>query len=200
MQVEQYVMAYQVEQDRLRAMLPEGYESLRGVLRINAERRTHADGRESYALEFNTPVSGFGRRGWLNIAHWVFPGIPIQVTEEEGNTVFATPFLAISFTPTGAVGGCPAEPDNEGCFYRDGFRPAEVITAPREFCRCAFRWCFTAADGRGIFKGDRTLPAAPSAPPRTSYAPRPLMATVAAAIPCEQVLGAYRVRFERDGD
>ena len=39
MQIEQFVMAYGVEQDRLRAMLPEGFESLRPVLRINAEIR-----------------------------------------------------------------------------------------------------------------------------------------------------------------
>ena len=32
MKVAQYVMAYEVEQDRLRAMLPEGYESLRPVV------------------------------------------------------------------------------------------------------------------------------------------------------------------------
>ncbi len=31
-------MAYRVEQDRLRAMLPEGFTSLRPVLRINAAR------------------------------------------------------------------------------------------------------------------------------------------------------------------
>ena len=43
-------MAYGVEQDRLRAMLPEGFASLRPVLRINAEIR---DGRTGY-VEFNT--------------------------------------------------------------------------------------------------------------------------------------------------
>ena len=37
MKVEQYVMAYGAEQDRLRALLPEGFVSLRPVLRINAE-------------------------------------------------------------------------------------------------------------------------------------------------------------------
>ena len=37
MNVEQFVMAYLVEQDRVRALLPEGFESLRPVLRINAE-------------------------------------------------------------------------------------------------------------------------------------------------------------------
>ena len=39
MKVEQFVMAYKAEQDRLRAMLHEGFESLRPVLRINAEIR-----------------------------------------------------------------------------------------------------------------------------------------------------------------
>ena len=39
MQIEQFVMAYGVEQDRLRALLPEGFLSLRPVLRINAEIR-----------------------------------------------------------------------------------------------------------------------------------------------------------------
>ena len=37
MKVSQFVMAYQAEQDRLRAILPEGFSSLRPVLRINAE-------------------------------------------------------------------------------------------------------------------------------------------------------------------
>ena len=52
MQIEQFVMAYGVEQDRLRAILPEGFTSLRPVLRINGEIR---DGAEGY-LEFNTAV------------------------------------------------------------------------------------------------------------------------------------------------
>ena len=37
--IEQFVMAYGVDQDRLRALLPEGFQSLRPVLRINAEIR-----------------------------------------------------------------------------------------------------------------------------------------------------------------
>ncbi len=52
MQVEQFVMAYYAEQDRLRALLPEGFVSLRPVLRINAEVR---DGVQGY-VEFNTAV------------------------------------------------------------------------------------------------------------------------------------------------
>ena len=45
MKVEQFVMAYEVEQDRLRAFLPDGFSSLRPVLRINAEIR---DGKCGY--------------------------------------------------------------------------------------------------------------------------------------------------------
>ena len=59
MQIEQFVMAYEAEQDRLRALLPEGFVSLRPVLRINAEIR---NGNEGY-VEFNTPVERDGVRG-----------------------------------------------------------------------------------------------------------------------------------------
>ena len=52
MKVQQYVMAYEAEQDRLRALLPDGFVSLRPVLRINAEIR---DGAGGY-VELNTPV------------------------------------------------------------------------------------------------------------------------------------------------
>ena len=66
MRVEQYVMAYGVEQDRLRAILPDGYESLRPVLRINAEIRDHVVG----YVELNTAVSKDENKGWLNIGYW----------------------------------------------------------------------------------------------------------------------------------
>ena len=59
MKIEQFVMAYGVEQDRLRAMLPEGFASLRPVLRINAEIR---DGRTGY-VEFNTAAEKDGLHG-----------------------------------------------------------------------------------------------------------------------------------------
>lgn len=74
MQIEQFVMAYGVEQDRLRAILPEGFTSLRPVLRINGEIR---DGAEGY-LEFNTAVEKDGVRGWLNIGR-TLPALPIEV-------------------------------------------------------------------------------------------------------------------------
>ena len=63
MNVEQYVMAYGVEQDRLRAFLPQSFISLRPVLRINAEIRNSVEG----YVEFNTAVEKDGNKGWLNI-------------------------------------------------------------------------------------------------------------------------------------
>lgn len=59
MKVEQYVMAYGAEQDRLRAILPDGFGSLRSVLRINAEIR---DGAAGY-LGYNTAAVSGGVRG-----------------------------------------------------------------------------------------------------------------------------------------
>ena len=78
MKVEQYVMAYGAEQDRLRALLPEGFVSLRPVLRINAEIR---DEKKGY-LELNTPVEKDGNRGWLNVGFW--EDVPFE--KEEKNT------------------------------------------------------------------------------------------------------------------
>ena len=110
MYVQQFVMAYGVEQDRLRTLLPEGLTSLRPVLRLNAELR---DGRSAY-LEFNTAVERQGFRGWRNIAHW--EGVPF--TAEGENVLFHPPFLRLRFTGVGIQGGCPAEQDN----LRLGFR------------------------------------------------------------------------------
>lgn len=62
MKVEQYVMAYQAEQDRIRAILPNSFVSLRPVLRINCEITN--DGKKA-KVEFNTAVEKDGVRGWL---------------------------------------------------------------------------------------------------------------------------------------
>ena len=63
MRTEQFVMAYGVEQDRLRAILPDGFISLRPVLRINAEIRNREEG----YIEFNTAVEKDGNKGWERI-------------------------------------------------------------------------------------------------------------------------------------
>ena len=127
MHVQQFVMAYGVEQDRLRALLPEGFRSLRPVLRINAEVR---DGKTAW-VEFNTAVESEGKRGWLNVGHWD----DAAFTVDGKTTRFETGLLTISFTGVGIQGGCPAEKDNDGCFFLDeeeALRPAEAITGSND--------------------------------------------------------------------
>lgn len=85
MQIEQFVMAYGIEQDRIRAILPQGFQSLRPVLRINGEIR---DGKEGY-LEFNTAVEKDGVKGWLNIAFWDF----VPFVRDGKTVIFKTDFL-----------------------------------------------------------------------------------------------------------
>ena len=91
--VEQFVMAYEIEQDRIRAMLPEGFVSLRPVLRINTEIRDEI----VLYIEFNTPVEADGRRGWLNIGNWksTRDEIGFERTEENGQeaVTISAPFL-----------------------------------------------------------------------------------------------------------
>lgn len=190
MTVQQFVMAYGVEQDRLRALLPDGFISLRPVLRVNAEVR---DGRTGY-VECNTAVEKDGVRGWLNVGHW--DDVPFT---RDGRTVtFRTDFLEISFTGVGIEGGCPAEQDNGGCFFlheEPPLRAPEHITARKEFCDCTFRWRFADTDAHGVSIG-RTLPAVPETV-RTVYPRVPLTPENAAQIPCRQVLGTYTVTFER---
>ena len=198
MQIEQFVMAYGVEQDRLRALLPEGFQSLRPVLRINAELRSEPGRPERAYVEFNTPVAAEGKRGWLNIAFWEGDADGVAF-DRQGDTVRITaPFLTLSYTGTGLEGGCPAERDNDGCFFLGDapfFRPAEKIDRNKEFCDCAFAWTFHPDDAHG--KSIReTLPAFPEEAV-VRYERRPLTAEEAAAIPCRQVLGSYIVRFER---
>ena len=194
MKVDQYVMAYRVEQDRLRAMLPDGFTSLRPVLRINAELRTGE--KETLYLEYNTPVEGFGKRGWLNIARWESPTTEISYTKHEKSTTFHLPFLEITYTGVGLVGGCPAEKDNDGCFYGNAFVPAEKIDGKKEYCNCSFCWKFAENDSHGISTDGKSIPAIPVEQIH-QYEQQELTPENAAKIPCEQVLGAYVVTFER---
>lgn len=184
-------MAYGVEQDRLRAILPDGFFSLRPVLRINAEIR---DDREGY-IELNTAVEKGGIKGWLNVGCW--NSIPF---ERAGKTVrFRSDFLDLIFTGVGLEGSCLAEKDNEGCFFRDDFtyrlRKPEHISVHKEFCDCEFRWTFSGNDAGGRSIG-KTLPAVPTEVVKI-YSKESFTAENAARIPCEQVLGAYLVIFDR---
>ncbi len=186
MQVEQFVMAYGANQDRLRAMLPEGCISLRPVLRINAEVR---DEKEGY-LELNTPVEKDGNRGWVNIAHW--DSVPF--VKERKTTRFLLPMLEIAFTGAGVQGGCPAEKDNCGCYFGDDLRLPEIITANKEYCDCTFVWKIPGgASGKSTGK---TLPAFCTVM-KNVYPKVDLTWENAAIIPCDQVLGTYVVLFDR---
>ena len=191
MKVEQFVMAYGIEQDRIRALLPDGFTSLRPVLRINAEVR---DGKTGY-VEFNTAVEKDGKKGWLNIGFWD----DVPFAREGKTTTFRTEFLELSFTGVGAEGSCPAEKDNSGCFFeQEGvyvLRLPETITVNKEFCDCCFAWHFAKNDAHGVSIG-KTLPAIPTES-RFTYSKQPCTAANAAAIPCDQVLGSYCVCFER---
>ena len=189
MQIEQFVLAYGVEHDRLRAIPPEGYASLRPVLRVNAELRDGAG-----YLELNTAVERGGLRGWLNIGFREH----VSAAREGNRTVFRTDALEIAFTATGIAGDCPAERDNGGCFFPGAvpeLRAPEVITAPKEFCDCSFRWL--TPDGAHGESCGKTLPAVP-VEVRTVYPRQSFSVRSAAAIPCTQVLGAYCVRFSRE--
>ena len=190
MRVEQYVMAYGVEQDRLRAILPDGYEPLRPVLRINAEIRDHVVG----YVELNTAVSKDENKGWLNIGYW--DDIPFV---RQGKRVsFQTDFLEIAFTGVGIEGSCPAEKDNDGCYFignTAALRRPDKFSSNKEFCDCSFRWKFTDDDACGISIG-KTLPAHPEEVKKV-YPKKAFTVENAAGIPCRQVLGAYVVVFDR---
>lgn len=194
MTVEQFVMAYKVDQDRIRALLPDGFQSLRPVLRINAEI---CEG-EAY-IEFNTPVAALGKRGWLNIAHWQSPATTIIHSRNGKSVTFSTPFLVITYTAVGVEGGCPVEQDNDGCFFiKESVHlvPPKQIDNKKEFCDCTFAWKFADGDAHGISVGGKTLPAIPNEP-RNVYKKQELTAKAAAHIACEQMLGQYKVIFER---
>lgn len=187
-------MAYLVEHDRLRAILPEGFTSLRPVLRINAEIREDLT---SY-LEFNTAVEKDSIRGWLNIAHW--DHIPFQLDDQ--TVTFQNKSFRISFKRVGIQGDCPAERDNDGCFFLEQdlqrdlqFRPNETITGNKEFCDCEFSWLFAENGAHGVSIG-KTLPAVP-AEIQNQYPKMEFTLEHAATIPCEQVLGTYAVTFDR---
>ena len=197
MKIQQFVVAYRVDHYRLRAILPEGYESLRPVLRINAELRGEDD--PTVYLELNTPVAAFGKRGWLNVAHWETPAADFTWKVEGKHTTFTSPFLTITYTGVGIEGGCPAERDNDGCFYLDrdpNFVPKEEIDQNKEFCDCSLAWRFSPDDAHGASVGGKSVAVLPEEP-TTVYPKQPFTAENAAAIPCAAVAGSYRVTFDR---
>lgn len=194
MKIEQFVMAYEADQDRIRALLPDRFESLRPVFRINAEIRDESKG----YLEFNTAVQSGERYGWLNIACWDSEKDELFFERDGRNVTFTAPFLKIIYRPVGIQGSCPAEKDNDGCFFpgrTPELRPPEQIHENKEFCDCEFAWSFSDSDAHGISMG-KTVSLF-GTEPETIYQKQDLSAVNAAAIPCKQVAGAYMVSFQR---
>ncbi len=191
MKIEQYVMAYGVEHDRLRAILPDGFISPRPVLRINAEIREEKEG---YA-EFNIAVEKDGKTGWLNISCWN----DIKFKKSGRITVFENENLNIAFTGVGIEGSCPAEKGSAGCYFIKGGEielvPPETITGKKEFCDCNFEWRLENGGARGASAG-KTFPAVP-AEVKNVYPKQEFSLKNAAVIPCEKVLGSYKVEFMR---
>lgn len=113
-------------------------------------------------------------------------------------TTFYLDVLKVSFTESGAEGGCPAKKDNAGCFFlgkKKHLREPDIITANKIFCDCYFSWNFRGIGAHGISIG-KPLPAIPQEH-RATYLKQDFTVENAAIIPCEQVLGAYMVRFIR---
>ncbi len=185
-QVEQYVMAYRVEQEAVRSLLTGQYTSLRPVLRLNLEIIQDKDDRR-IRVEFNTPVAAAGKRGWLNLITWESETDQIMSAKDGLKTTFSVglhghTFLDIDFVRVGKEGGCPREDDNDGTFFIDPtinktvFRGAEQPDNNKEFCDCRFRW---------------TLPVS------ASFGAKEDLVRAAMRIPSEQILGAYVVCFDR---
>ncbi len=189
MKIEQDAVAYGVKQDRLRAILPEGFIWLRTVLRINAEIQ---DDKTAY-LELNIAVEHSGKKGWLNIGNLQ----NVSFMRRDKTVVFRTRHLEIAFTATGLQGNRPAEKDNAGCWFlpQNVCRPPKEIIVSKEFCDCSFRWDFDGAGAGGKSIG-KTLPAIPSEP-KTTYPKADFTVHYAALFPCEQVLSSYMVVFDR---
>jgi len=164
-------------------------------MRINTEIRDETE----FYIELNTPVKAYGKQGWLNIDNWDSKRHSITCEKDGNKTTFKTDFLSITFIGVGITGGCPAEKSNDGCFYGTGLDSLvlpEMIQSNKEFCNLEFAFSFSEEDAHGESYGGKSLPAIPEEI-RTVYPGIELSAENAAKIRCEQVLGQYKVIFER---
>ena len=134
----------------------------------------------------------------MNVASWQSPDTDINLERDGKAVIIRSKFIEIKYEGVGIEGGCPAEKDNDGCFFPGNgmeLRPVEQINEKKEFCDCSFDWHFNEGDASGESIG-KTLQAFGTEPEK-QYERQELTAENAAAIPCEQVLGSYIVRFER---
>ena len=138
-----------MEQDRLSALLPDGFTSLHPLMRINAEIRSGSGG----CLEPNTPVEFEGNKGWVIIAF----GERIPFARSGKTVVFKPDFLEICFTGVGIEGSRPAEKDNIGRYFPGSpvtLRKTEIIKSRKNFCVCSLRRSFY--DGMSLSNPSRS--------------------------------------------
>ena len=70
--IEQYIVIYEADQEKIENLLPEGYESSDNVLRIEVEVVNDLDGMEGEQIfiEVDTPVKGEDGPEWLELVSW----------------------------------------------------------------------------------------------------------------------------------
>lgn len=190
MLIEQYILSYRVNQDMLRAILPEGFTSLKPVLRLKAEVY---DNQGTY-LEFNTPAEKDGKKGWLNISSWN----ELRFERDGKKCTFRLPFLDLSFESVGIMGPAPSLGELKGTFFtgrKEVFREDEEIHAEKEFCDSRFIWKFTDDDARGTGHGP-TVKVEPEEV-KEILPKKDFTVFNAAAVPCIEVVESYGVMYEK---
>jgi hypothetical protein len=121
--VEQYVVVYSGDQEKIAALLPEGYESSDNVLRIEVEVVNDLDGMEGEQIfiEVNTPVEGEDGPEWLELVSWESMWTDIFGMTDGTFTRFTadfdgTEFLDITFTENDGECDCQfrwQDPEND---------------------------------------------------------------------------------------
>ena len=155
MTVEQFVMAYSAEQDRLRVLLSEGFASLRPVLRINAEVR---DGKTGGSRVQH--CRGKSRQSRLGQHRPLGRCSLYEGRQKDDLYAAGADDLVHRRRHRGRL---PCGKGQRRRYYlKDGtftLVPAEKITANKEFCDCEFAWRF-AGGAHGVSLG-KMLPAIP---------------------------------------
>ncbi len=124
-------------------------------------------------VEFDVSAAYGGRRGWLNLGSWKSPADPVSFERKDPMVTIRSPLLTLSCTGTGETA---APTEREGTFYFGNdteFRPVEKHDGVKEACGCSLEWHFPD-DGS--------------------------LAAKAAALPCKEIIMAWREGFVRYGE
>ncbi len=132
------------------------------------------------------------------MGRWGSPAHPLTARQEGAATTFQAPFLTLTYTQTGAVGGCPAEKDNDGRFTPkrgSPLCPGGGHHRPSGLLRRGLPMGLLApGDAQGRSQNGKTLPAFPT-PPKVRYPRQPMTPQAAAAIPASRCWGPTPCSF-----